>query len=59
MNDLQKKEVNELREKIIAECQEFKINSADPKNKAAARRARGNTNTLTKLMKEYRKISIK
>ena len=59
MNDLERKEVNELAEKIDAEYIAFKINSANVGNKAGARRARKNTIELTKLMKEYRKISIK
>lgn len=59
MDDLQRKIVNELAEKIDAEYAAFKANSENPGNKAGARRARKNTIELTKLMKEYRKISIK
>ena len=48
-----------LNKKIDAEYIAFKMNIATPANKAAARRARKNTLELTKLMKEYRKTSIK
>jgi len=51
--------LDELKEKIDAEYLLFKTNTEKLDNKTAARRARKNTLELTKLMKTYRKISIK
>ena len=51
--------VIELRSEIEATFREFMIDSAKPTVKAAVRRSRQQTLKLTKLMKEYRAISIK
>lgn len=51
--------VMKLREEIEATFREFMIDSAKPTVKAAVRRSRQHTLKLTKLMKEYRAISIK
>lgn len=48
-----------LRSEIEATFREFMIDSAKPTVKAAVRRSRQHTLKLTKLMKEYRAISIK
>lgn len=51
----------QLMNKIEAELAIFNEDSkkaAEKENKAAARRARGATNELTKLFKEYRKMSV-
>jgi len=56
-----KPEMTELLEKIDAQILIYKTDStkaAEKDNKAAARRARGATNELTKLFKEYRKLSV-
>lgn len=53
--------MKELLEKIQSEIETFQENSAlqaDKGNKAAGTRARKATLELTKLMKEFRKISI-
>lgn len=56
-----KPELNELLEKIDAQILIYKTDStkaAEKGNAAAARRARGATNELTKLFKEFRKLSV-
>ena len=53
--------MTELLTKIEAELKIFNEDSkkaTEKENKAAARRARGATNELTKLFKEYRKMSV-
>ena len=51
--------VNRLREEIEAKFNEFLVDSAKPKVKAAVRRSRKHTSELTLLLKKYRAISIK
>lgn len=51
--------VIDLSEKIKSIFEEFIYEASSPTIKAAARRARQHTLKLTKLMKEYRAISIK
>jgi hypothetical protein len=54
-------EMDVLLKNIEAELKIFNEDSkkaAEKENKAAARRARGATNELTRLFKEYRKISV-
>lgn len=56
-----KPELSELMKKIDEQILIYKTDSAkaaEKGNAAAARRARGATNELTKLFKEYRKMSI-
>jgi len=59
MTEFNEVSVVELRTKIEATFREFMLDSAKPKVKAAARRARKITSELEKMLKEYRKISIK
>ena len=59
MSDFNSVDVENLRGQIIETFKEFTQNTASAVNKAAARRARGNTLDLAKMFKEYRKISIK
>lgn len=59
MESFNEEDVIKLREEIEATFREFMIDSAKPKVKAAVRRSRQHTLKLTKLMKEYRAISIK
>ena len=59
MSDFNSVDVENLRGQIIETFQEFTQNTASAVNKAAARRARGNSLDLAKMFKEYRKISIK
>ena len=59
MSDFNAVDVENLRGKIIEAFKEFTQNTASAVNKAAARRARGNSLDLAKMFKEYRKISIK
>lgn len=51
--------VEALRINIEIAFQDFLTNSFKSTNKSGARKARNNTIALEKLMKEYRKISIK
>ncbi len=59
MSDFNSFDVENLRGQIIETFKEFTQNTASAVNKAAARRARGNSLDLAKMFKEYRKISIK
>ena len=59
MSDFNLVDVENLRGQIIEAFKEFTQNTASAVNKAAARRARGNSLDLSKMFKEYRKISIK
>lgn len=59
MEKFNEAEVIKLRAEIEATFREFMIDSAKPTVKAAVRRSRQHTLKLTKLMKEYRAISIK
>lgn len=59
MTDFNAETVIELRGKIEAIFREFMIDSAKPTVKAAVRRSRKKTSELEKMLKEYRKISIK
>ena len=59
MSDFNAVDVENLRDQIIETFKEFTKNTASAVNKAAARRARGNSLDLAKMFKEYRKISIK
>ncbi len=59
MSDFNSVDVENLRGQIIEAFKEFTQNTASAVNKAAARRARGNSLDLAKMFKEYRKISIK
>ena len=59
MSDFNSVDVEKLRGQIIEAFKEFTQNTASAVNKAAARRARGNSLDLEKMFKEYRKISIK
>jgi len=59
MNDFNESAVEDLREDIKNEFNNFLKNSESNTNKAGARRARKNTRELATLMKKYRKISIK
>ena len=59
MSDFNSVDVEKLRGQIIEAFKEFTQNTASAVNKAAARRARKNTLDLEKMLKEYRKISIK
>ena len=59
MSDFNPVDVEKLLGQIIETFKEFTQNTASAVNKAAARRARGNSLDLAKMFKEYRKISIK
>lgn len=59
MESFNEEAVIKLRAEIEATFREFMIDSAKPTIKAAVRRSRQHTLKLTKLMKEYRAISIK
>lgn len=59
MEKFNEEAVMKLRSEIEATFREFIIDSAKPTVKAAVRRSRQHTLKLTKLMKEYRAISIK
>lgn len=59
MEKFNEEAVIKLRAEIEATFREFMIDSAKPTVKAAVRRSRQHTLKLTKLMKEYRAISIK
>ncbi len=59
MESFNEEAVIKLRAEIEATFREFMIDSAKPTVKAAVRRSRQHTLKLTKLMKEYRAISIK
>lgn len=59
MEKFNEEAVIKLRAEIEATFREFIIDSAKPTVKAAVRRSRQHTLKLTKLMKEYRAISIK
>ena len=59
MESFNEEAVIKLRAEIEATFREFMIDSAKPTVKAAVRRSRQHTFKLTKLMKEYRAISIK
>ena len=59
MTEFNEASVIELRTKIEATFREFMLDSAKPKVKAAVRRSRKRTSELEKMLKEYRKISIK
>ena len=53
--------MKELIEKITAEFEAFKVDAelqAEKGNKAAGTRARKSTLELTKLLKEFRKVSL-
>ena len=53
--------MKELVEKIVAECDAFKVNAEaqlTKGNKAAGLRARKGALTIMKLMKEFRKASV-
>ena len=57
MEDKMKQLLNKIAEQINI-FNEDSLKAAEKENKAAARRARGATNELTKLFKEYRKMSV-
>ena len=51
--------VTELYGKVSSEMNKFLTDAAKPTNQSSARRARTCSLTLEKLLKEYRRISIK
>ena len=59
MTEFNKKKVAELRSEIETKFSEFLQESVKPTVKAQARRARKISGEIEKMLKEYRKISIK
>ena len=59
ININKEKRMTELLAKIETSMHSFLRDSAKVDNKSAARRARLASNSLTKMLKEYRKLSIK
>ena len=60
VNEKKQKTVNELCDQITSEYEVFLENNnkfVEKGNKTAARRARTATNSMGKLLKEYRKVS--
>lgn len=59
MTEFNESKVTELRSKIETKFGEFLLDSVKPTVKAQARRARKISGEIEKMLKEYRKISIK
>ena len=59
MTEFSENKVVGLRDDIERKFREFLMESAKPKVKAQARRARKISGEIEKMLKEYRKISIK